>query len=130
MNWNQQRETIESKINAGIEPKDIAKELGVMEYDLRQFIHRTRIFPRKAKKAMAFELVNIYTRGHPEYFRPNRDFFKDVRIRQKHWWSLYRGEKVMTQEEYMRVTKHLNITLHEAFEARQLNWVDELDNQR
>lgn len=128
MNWIKQKEIIAKRLKAGADPVDIAKELGVNEYDLRQFIHRNRLFEsQKNGKNLAFELINILMRGNTDYFRPTREFFTSVKIRQKRWWALFRGEKVMTEKEYNNLVKHLGITMHEAFDARQLNWIDELE---
>ena len=130
MNWIKQKELIIVQLKEGVDPLDIAKKLGVNEYDLRQFIHRNRLFEsQKNGKNLAFELIDILMRGNTDYFRPNREFFKTVKIRQKRWWALFRGEKVMTEVEYNNLVKHLGITLHEAFEARQLNWIDELEKK-
>lgn len=107
MNWIKQKKQIISKLKEGVEPQDIAKELGVNEYDLRQFIHRNRLFEsQKNGKNLAFELIDILMRGNTDYFRPNREFFKTVKIRQKRWWALFRGEKVMSEEEYNIAISH------------------------
>ncbi len=131
MNWKQLKPKIEKLILQGKTPEEIALQLHVDTFNLKQFIHRERIVsPQNAKKILAFELVKLYTRGHPEYFKPQRDFFKTTRIKQKRWWALYRGEKSMTQEEYLRVTEHLSISLQEAFDARQLSFIPELEENR
>lgn len=131
MNWIKQKQLIITQLKDGVDPLDIAKKLGVHEYDLRQFIHRNRLFEsQKNGKNLAFELIEILMRGNTDYFRPNREFFKTVKIRQKRWWALYRGEKVMTEAEYSNLVNHLGITLHEAFEVRQLNWIKELERKQ
>lgn len=128
MNWTKQKQQIIRLLGEGHDPSAIAQNLGVNEYDLRQFIHRNRLFSsHKTERNLAYELISILMRGNTDYFKPNRDFFKSVNIRQKRWWSLFRGEKVMTEVEYNNLVKHLGITLHEAFDARQLNWIDDLE---
>lgn len=110
--------------------EEITLQLGVTEYDLRQFLHRNRLFNvNKEIRNLAFEIVKIKFRN-PEYFRPTRDFFKAVCITQRRWWALYRGETKMTEDEYKRVSIHLGLTLEEAFDARQLNWIEELEDNK
>lgn len=108
-------------------PAEIASELKVTEYDLCQFLHRNRLFSiNKETRNLAFEIVKIKFRN-PLYFRPTREFFKAVSITQRRWWALYRGDLKMTKDEYKRVSIHLGLTLQEAFEARQLNWIEEME---
>lgn len=126
MNWIKLKKQIADLLNEGKDPSDIAKKLGLNEYDLRQFIHRNRLFsPHKQNKNLAYELIDILMRGNTDYFKPNRIFFTSVKIGQKRWWALFRGEKKMTEKEYNNLVNHLGITLHEAFDARQLDWTKE-----
>jgi hypothetical protein len=87
--------------------------------ELKLFLHRQRLFPDSADRNLARELIAIKF-VYPEYFTPTRQFFLSTKIRQRRWWQLYRGEKKITELEYRAVVEHLNITLNEAFEARQL----------
>ena len=131
MNWNEHRETIIERLKEGIKPPEIADELGVSEYDLRQFLHRNRLFDSRNKgRNLAFEMISILMRGNPDYFKPNRTFFNTVKIGQKRWWQLYRGDKKMTEKEYKTLVSHLGITLEEALDARQLNWIEELEQNK
>lgn len=131
MNWLEIKHLISARIKDGVDPVDLAKELNVNEYDLRQFIHRSRLFNSQENgKNLAFELIDILMRGNPDYFKPTREFYLSVGIRQKRWWALYRGELTLKEEEYARLVRHLGITIHEAFEARQLDWVVELEKKR
>lgn len=128
MNWLEIKQLISVRIKDGVDPADLAKELKVNEYDLRQFIHRSRLFnSNKNNRNLVFELIDILMRGNPDYFKPTREFYLAVGIRQKRWWALYRGELKLKEEEYNRLVKHLGITIHEAFDARQLNWVIQLE---
>lgn len=130
MNWTRQKKQIIKLLEDGKEPHEVALKLGVNEYDLRQFIHRNRLFDsHKNGKSLAYELIHILMRGNTDYFKPNREFFTAVKIRQKRWWALFRGEKVMKETEYNSLVKHLGITLHEAFQARQLNWITEQERK-
>ncbi len=128
VNWSEKREKIISLLNQHKTVPEIALELEVPEFDLKQYLHRTRLFVIDSQKRnLANEIIMIYTRGYPDYFKPGRNFFISTGIRQKRWWALYRGEMRMTEDEYKSVTTHLGITLQEAFEARQLNWVEEIE---
>lgn len=131
MDWIKIRHRITARIRDGVNPADLAHELNVNEYDLRQFMHRSRLFYfTDNKKNLAFDLIDILMRGNPDYFKPTREFYLSVKIRQKRWWALYRGELTLKEEEYSRLVKHLGITMHEAFEARQLDWVTELEKNK
>lgn len=113
----------------GMKVEEIAEELETTVYDLKQFLHRNRLFAiNKDGRNLAYEIIKLKFR-HPEYFKPTRSFFRAVKITQRRWWSLYRGEARMTEEEFKRVTLHIGLTLEEAFECRQLNWVEELENK-
>lgn len=128
MNWNEHRELIEARLKEKRTTADIASELGVKEYDLKQFMHRNRLFEvNKDSRNLAFKIVKVKFRN-VEYFKPTRDFFKKVGIKQKRWWALYRGEEEMTELEFQRVSIHLGLTLEDVFEARQLNWIEDLEN--
>jgi hypothetical protein len=99
--------------------EEMAKELNVDPMDLKLFLHRNRIFPKTEERSLAKELITLKF-IYPEYFSPTRNFFEVTGIGQRRWWQLYRGEKKMTETEYMAVAEHLKVSLQEAFEARQL----------
>jgi hypothetical protein len=61
---------------------------------------------------------------HPEYFRPTTKFYVAVGISQRQWWSAYRGERKLTEDQYKALCSHLGVTLQEAFDARQTSWLD------
>lgn len=122
-NWREHEVFIRKNINDMTLP-EMAVHLNVPEYDLYQFVHRERIFPISTKpKNLAYEIVKIKF-VHPEYFKPNRRFYKAVGMTQRQWWSAFRGETRLTEEQYKRLSLHLGITLEEAFEARQLEIVN------
>lgn len=129
MNWNNHRDQIIEKLKEGKEFFEIASELGVPEYGLKQYVSRNRLLQSRNKgRILAFEIVFILLRGNPDYFKPTRKFYKAVKIGQRRWGQIYRGEQKMTEDEYKRVTSHLGITLDEALDTRQLSWLDEFDN--
>jgi len=77
---------------------------------------------------LAYKIIKVKFR-FPEYFSPPREFFKRVGITQKRWWMLYRGEEEMTELEFKRVSTHLGLTLDDVYEARQLDWIEDMENQ-
>ncbi len=102
---------------------EIARRLEVTEYDLKLYIHRERIFPIKTDhRNLAYEIVKLKF-VHPEYFRPTKKFYKATGMTQRQWWSAYRGETKLTEEQYTRVSTHLGVTLEEAIESRQLTFL-------
>lgn len=117
-------------LESGRTIEEIALELNVTEYVLKQFLHRNQLFSfSDDKRNLALEVIKMRF-IYPEYFRPTRSFFESVGIKQRRWWQLYRGEKKMLESEYKSLALHLQISLQEAFEARQINWVTDLDNKK
>ncbi|MDR2949207.1 MAG: hypothetical protein LBV71_08355 [Prevotella sp.] len=128
MNWNEHRELVKQRLKEKKSISEIASEIDASEYDLKQFIHRNRLFGvNMDSRNLAFKIVKVKFRN-PEYFRPTREFFKIVGITQKRWWNLYRGDEEMSELEFQRVSLHLGLTLEDVFEARQLNWIQDLEN--
>lgn len=129
MKWKEKKEQIQLWIASGRTIEEIAKDLNVTEYVLGQYLHRNRIFtPIKGRRNLALEVIKMRF-IYPEYFRPTRAFFEAVGIKQRRWWQLQKGEKTILEHEYMALVLHLNISLKEAFDARQINWVTDLDNK-
>lgn len=99
------------------------------ELAVQLFLHRNRIvIGQTVKRNLVQEILKIKF-GHPEYFNPTKAFFKAVGINQIRWWNLYYGRKPITQNEYLAVATHFNISLQEAFNARQLNIFEENNEQ-
>lgn len=48
-------------------------------------------------------------------------------MNQKRWWNLYFGKERMTEDEYFRLIEHFQVTLREAFDARQLKLFEDND---
>lgn len=101
--------------------EEMASHLGKSTMSVKLFLHRKRKSPRTVVadnlllRLLSIKFIN------PEYFEPNREFFRAVRIGQKRWWKLYKGVDKVTEEEYIRVAAHLQISLIDSFESRQLN---------
>ena len=120
INWTKHENYIRENVGKKT-PQQMADELGVRLYDLELYMHRERIFAvRTSPKNLAYEIIKIKF-VHPEYFRPIRKFYRAVGMTQRQWWAAYRGERQLTEEEYKRLTEHLNVTLSEAFELRQIS---------
>lgn len=104
--------------------KEIARRLEVTEYDLKLYIHRERIFPIKNQiRNLAYEVVKLKF-VHPEYFRPTKKFYKAIGMTQRQWWSAYRGESRLTELQYKSLCTHLGVTLQEAFDTRQITFIE------
>jgi hypothetical protein len=58
--------------------------------------------------------------GDPSNFKPQRDFYQRVKIPQKRFGQLLRGEKNITEPEYLALSNEWKISLKDAFEMRQL----------
>ena len=130
MNWTKHRKQVQLWLESGRTTEEIARELNVTEYVLKQFLHRNKLFTfNDDNRNLALEVIKIRF-IYPEYFKPTRSFFEAVGIKQRRWWQLYRGEKKMLESEYKKLALHLQISLQEAFEARQINWVTDLDNKK
>lgn len=99
---------------------ELCTHLNKSEMALNLFLHRKR------KSARTIVKDNILIRlletkfVDPEYFEPTRAFYVAVKIGQKRWWSLYKGERQITDEEYIRVATHLQVSLEDAIRTRQL----------
>ena len=58
--------------------------------------------------------------GSPDNFRFTPEFRERTGIGQKRFWQLFRGEKNITQPEYLALTREWKITLEDAFGMGQL----------
>ena len=123
--WQRHIDFIREHVDA-MPPGEMAAVLGVSEHDLRLFMHRSRLFPRReGRRNLLLEMLEARF-GRPEYFRPTRDFYRAVGIGQRRWWQLYRGEQPLTETEYRNLASHLGVSLQDAFEMRQLTLLDDV----
>lgn len=104
-------------------PEDMAQAIGVPVYNLKLFLHQNKIFRKQDGRNLLLEILTLRF-GRPEYFQPNKTFYHDVGIGQRRFWQLYRGEKTMTEREYLNLALHFNVSLADAFEMRQLSLLD------
>lgn len=56
----------------------------------------------------------------PMEFKPDREFYKRVKIGQKRFWQLYRGEKNILECEIKRLATEWKIPLEDIFRSRQM----------
>lgn len=97
----------------------MAQELKVSKAELSLFLHRNRLFPIKEERNLVKELIQMRF-IYPEYFMPTKQFFELTGIKQRRFWQLYRGEKQLKDIEYFSIATHLQISLEDAFNNRQL----------
>jgi hypothetical protein len=57
---------------------------------------------------------------HPENFKTTKTFLIAVKIRQKRFWQLYRGDVAMKEVEYRALAEYFGVELNDAFNIRQL----------
>lgn len=107
--------------------KDIATNLGRSELAVHLYIHRNRISINETKGRNLIKEILTIKFVNPEYFMPTRSFYQAVSLTQKRWWDLYHGKERLTEDEYFRLIEHFQVSLKEAFEARQLKLFGEDD---
>lgn len=127
--WTEKEKAFVARaIKEHIPLQDICDTLGRTERAVRQYMFAARLPRRmdtvKNNLVKALLLLRI---PDPECFRPNRAFYNAVNITQKRWWKLYFGEDKATPAEYQALARYFNISLEEAFEARQLDLFPEDD---
>lgn len=124
-NWtNFEERTLREELDNGTLLKDIAQMLSKSETAVYLYCYRNNIplHPR-LKNPMMRNLLQIKF-GKPEFFQPNKAFYRLVGINQKRWSELACGYVQPTQDELMRVAKALNFSVEETFklmDSRQLD---------
>ncbi len=98
---------------------DICRELGRSRQSVDCQAVRMRLSFNKTieNNLLMVALISRFVR--PEWFSPDRQFFRLTRINQKRWWKLYRGEDRITDEELVRLFEALNVDHSRFFELRQ-----------
>jgi len=122
--WKQHIDFIRENINK-MTADEIAEAIGVTPYNLKLFLLQRRIFPEQKERNLLLEILKLKF-VKPEYFSPTKQFYAEVAIRQRRFWQLYRGEKRLTEKEYQTLSQHFNVSLQDAFDARQLNLLDDV----
>lgn len=104
---------------------ELASGVGKSELAVKLYMHRHRINPGPVVKRNLLQELLKMKFGNPKYFQPTREFYADIGITQRRFWDLFHGRKQISDEEYLKFAKYFNVTLEEAFEARQLNLFQE-----
>lgn len=76
--------------------------------------------PERVPRNLVVEMLK-HRIGDPYYFTPDKAFYKRVKIRQKRFWQLFRGEVNLTEVEYRTLVEEWNVSLTDAFEMRQIS---------
>jgi hypothetical protein len=105
--------------------KEIGEKINKSELAVHLYVLRKRIpVGHTVVRNLVIEILRIKF-VKPEYFHPTRSFYTDVQITQKRWWDLYLGRAPVTEPEYFRLVVHFQVSLKDAFEARQLKIFEE-----
>lgn len=121
----QDEEFLRQNINS-LSVSDIAVKLGRTENCVNIKCHRLRVDRKKGglkKELVSRNLILEMLKqriGDPESFRYTPGFRQRTKIGQKRFWQLYRGEKNVTEDEYLLLAKEWNLTLQDAFDVRQI----------
>lgn len=104
---------------------ELAAALGKTELAVKLYMHRHRMnIGPVVKRNLLQELLRMKF-GNPKFFQPTREFYAEIGITQRRFWDLFHGRKQITDAEYLQFAKYFNVSLKEAFEARQLNLFQE-----
>ena len=137
ISWEKKKEELKSKILDGLSLEEIAEHFDTTSNSVQLAIHRYRLFnPEKLRASLAYRVIKLVFR-RPEYFSPNKDFYKAIGISQRRWWYIFKGEVKITQEEFNRLGVHLKLTLEETLELKanepkkefQTNFFDKIEEK-
>jgi hypothetical protein len=124
--WTREQEDFVRNNYTKMTIEEMADELCKSSLAVKLFMHRKRLAVSSVKRNIIIELLKLKF-VNPEYFTPNKAFYAAVGLTSSRWWDLYHGKKKPTTEEYISIATHLNVTLLEAFESRQLCLFDTED---
>jgi hypothetical protein len=100
--------------------KEIGEIINKSELAVQLYVLRKRIpLGHTVARNLIMEILTMKF-VNPEYFQPNRSFYTAVQMTQRRWWDLYFGRAPVTEDEYFRLVVHFQVSLKDAFEARQL----------
>ena len=97
--------------------RDLVKHLGRGERAISLKVFRERIVIRDN---ILFRMLKKKF-VDPINFTPSRDFYTCVKIGQKRFWTIYRGELKLTNEECKRVADYLELDYHDWVDSLQLD---------
>lgn len=119
------------KDNAGkMTLSELAEKVNRSELAVQLYMHRHRIVIGQTVKRNLLQEILKLKFVQAEYFTPTRAFYRAVGINQMRYWDLYYGRKQITQNEYIAIATHFNVSLEEAFNARQLNLFENIKNEQ
>ena len=97
---------------------EICKQLGRNERSVKLFLHRNRFEPRLLKDTLLLRILKLKF-GDPTLFNPNREFYQAIKLGQKRFFSILKGDSVMKDEECKRITDFFEIPYESVMEVRQ-----------
>lgn len=123
--WSQEDEQYVRDNIGKLTLAQMAEHVYRSELAVKLFIHRNRLSSGNGiKRNLVLEMLKLRYK-HPEDFTPSRKFYNEVKITQRRFWDLFYGRKSITEKEYVALTEYFGITLHEAFETRQLSFFND-----
>ena len=127
-NWSEKdKEFIRESVGTGMTLEAMAKHVHRSPMAVRLLILRNKWTARSVVKHNSLIRLLKVRFNHLEDFQPSRQFYNSVRMSQKRFWQIYRGEKVITNEEYLAIARYLDVEPVEAFDAFQLELFEEYD---
>lgn len=104
--------------------EQMSEHLGRSHIAVKLFLHRNRVpVGITVKRNLTLELVRLRYKN-PEDFYPSRAFYDTLKFTPQRWWDLYLGKKQISEKEYIDLCEYLGVTLPEAFETRQLTFLE------
>lgn len=117
--WTEKEKQYLTESWGNVPIKDICAYLNRSEQAVNCQVVRMRLPAGKATENNLL-MIALKTRFvRPEWFMPDRTFFRVTGINQKRWWKLYRGEDIIIEDELVRLFETLNIDHSLFFELRQ-----------
>ena len=98
----------------------IARDIARTERALNLFLHRNRHDPRISVKSNLLIQVLSLKFKDIACFTPTRSFFDAVQIGQKRYWSIFKGNEIVTEDEIKRIAHYLEVSLDDIYQVRQL----------
>lgn len=114
---NREKEFLFENINK-LPLDEICKHLGRNERSIKLFLHRNRFEPRLLKDTLLLRILKLKF-GDPTLFNPNREFYQSIKMGQKRFFGILKGDTVMKDEECKRITEFFDIPYESVLEVRQ-----------
>lgn len=103
---------------------EICKRLERNERSIKLFLHRNRFDARLLQDTLLLRIIRLKF-GDPTLFNPNREFYKAIKMGQKRFFAILKGDRVMKDEECKRITDFFEIPYESVMEVSQLNLFEE-----